>query len=63
MNWTRIVIGPPGRHLGKSRWPLTTVIATAAAIYSATGGLWTQAALFIGAAVVLGAMTIWSYRK
>lgn len=63
MSWTRIVLGPPGRHLGRSRWPLTTVIATGGGIYSATGGLWKQAALFFGAAVVLAAMTIRSYRK
>ena len=58
-----MVIGPPGKHLGKSRWPLTSVIATGAGIYAAIGELWTQAALFFGAAVVLGALTVWSYRK
>jgi hypothetical protein len=63
VNWPRIVVGPPGKHLGRSRWPLTAVIATGGGIYAATGRLWTQAALFFGAAVVLAAMTIWSYRK
>ena len=58
-----MTIGPPGKHLGKSRWPLTTVIATGGGIYSATGGLWTQAALFWAATVVLAAMTVWSYRR
>ena len=63
MNWTRMAIGPPGKHLGKSRWPITTVLATTAGIFAAVGGLWTQAALFWAAAVALAAMTIWSYRK
>lgn len=63
MNWTRISVGPRGRHLGRARWPLTALIATVAGLYAAVGNLWTQSALFFGAAVVLTAMTIWSYRK
>ncbi|MDQ5821708.1 MAG: hypothetical protein M3540_09720 [Actinomycetota bacterium] len=63
MNWTRFALGSRGSHLGRSRWPLTTVIATAGGIYAAVGGLWTQAAIFFGAAVVLGGLTFWSYRK
>ena len=63
MNWTRMAIGPPGKHLGNARWPMTAVIATGAGIYAAVGGLWTQAALFWLAAIALAAMTIWSYRK
>ena len=58
-----MVIGPPGKHLGQSRWPITTVLATTAGIFAAVGGLWAQAALFFGAAVVLGAVTIRSYRR
>jgi len=63
VNWTRMAIGPPGKHLGKSRWPITAVLATTAGIFAAVGGLWAQAALFWAAAVALAAMTIWSYRK
>lgn len=63
MSWTRSVLGPPGKHLGKSRWPLTAVIATGGGIFAASGGLWKQAALFFGAAIVLIAVTVWSYRK
>ena len=63
MNWTRIVIGPPGRHLGKSRWPITTVLATTAGIFAAVAQLWAQAALFFGAALVLAVVTVRSYRK
>ena len=63
MNWTRMVIGPPGRHLGKSRWPITTVLATTAGIFAAVAQLWAQAALFFGAALVLAVVTIRSYRK
>jgi len=63
MNWTRMALGPPGRQLGKSRWPVTAVLATSAGIFAAVAGLWTQAALFWAAAVALAAMTIWSYRK
>ena len=62
MNWTRIVIGPPGKHLGNSRWPITTVLATTAGIFAAVAQLWAQAALFFGAAVVLAIVTIRSYR-
>jgi hypothetical protein len=58
-----MIFGTRAQRLGKSRWPLTTVIATGGGIYSAIGGLWTQAALFWGAAVVLAAMTVRSYRK
>jgi hypothetical protein len=63
VNWARVAIGPPGKHLGKSRWPITTVLATTAGIFAAVGKLWMQAALFFGAAVVLAAVTIRSYRK
>jgi hypothetical protein len=63
MSWTRIVLGSPGRHLGESRWPITSVLATTAGIFAAVASLWVQAALFFGAAVVLAAVTIWSYRK
>ena len=63
MNWTRMAIGPPGKHLGKSRWPITAVLATSAGIFAAVGWLWMQAALFWAAAVALAAMTVWSYRK
>jgi len=63
VNWTRIAVGPRGRHLGRARWPLTAFIATVAGTYAAVGNLWTQSALFFGAAVVLTAMTIRSYRK
>ena len=63
MNWTRIVAGPPGKHLGRSRWPITTVLATTAGIFAAVDALWAQAALFFGAAVVLAVVTIRSYRK
>jgi hypothetical protein len=63
VSWTRIVIGPPGRHLGKSRWPITTVLATTAGIFAAVAQLWAQAALFFGAALVLAVATIRSYRK
>ena len=63
MNRSRIAIGPRGKHLGNSRWPITTVLATTAGIFAAVGGLWAQAALFFGAAVVLGATTVWSYRR
>ena len=63
MNWARIAVGPRGRHLGRARWPLTALIATVAGMSAAIGNLWTQAALFFGAAVALAAMTIWSYRK
>ena len=62
MNWTRVVVGPRGKHLGNSRWPITTVLATTAGIFAAVGGLWAQAALFFGAATVLAAVTIRSYR-
>ena len=57
-----MTIGPPGKHLGNSRWPIATVLATTAGIFAAVGGLWAQAALFFGAAVVLGAVTLRSYR-
>ena len=63
MNWTRVVVGPRGKHLGNSRWPITTVLATTAGIFAAVGGLWAQAALFFGAAIVLGGVTIRSYSK
>ena len=63
MSWTRIALGPPGKHLGRSRWPVTTVLATTAGIFAAVGKLWMQAALFFGAAVVLAVVTIRSYRK
>jgi hypothetical protein len=62
VNWSRVAIGPCGKHLGSSRWPITTVLATTAGIFAAVGGLWAQAALFFGAAVVLGAVTVRSYR-
>ncbi|MEP6976692.1 MAG: hypothetical protein ABI948_01415 [Thermoleophilia bacterium] len=63
MNRTRMAIGPPGKHLGKSRWPITTVLATTAGIFAAVAQLWAQAALFFGAALVLAVVTIRSYRK
>ena len=62
MNWTRIAVGPRGKHLGNSRWPITTVLATTAGIFAAVAGLWMQAALFFGAALVLAVVTIRSYR-
>ena len=58
-----MAICPPGKHLGKSRWPITAVLATSAGIFAAVGGLWTQTALFSAAAVVLLGVTIWSYRR
>ena len=49
-----------GMHSIHGRAP---AIATGGGIYAATGRLWTQAGLFFGAAVVLAAMTIRSYRR
>jgi hypothetical protein len=63
VSWTRGVFGPPGRNLGRSRWPLTAVIAVCGGIFAAGGGLWKQAALFFGAAAVLVVVTVWSYRR
>lgn len=63
MNWTRVLVGPPGKHLGPLRWPITTVLATTAGIFAAVASLWAQAALFFGAALVLGVVTIRSYSK
>jgi hypothetical protein len=62
VSWTRIAVGPPGKHLGKSRWPITTVLATTAGIFAAVGGLWAQATLFWAAAFVLAVVTIRSHR-
>ena len=63
MNWARVAIGPPGKHLGQSRWPITTVLATTAGVFAAVAQLWAQAALFFGAAALLTAVTIRSYRR
>ncbi len=62
MDRQRVVLGPPGRGLGRGRWPLTTMIALVAGVYGAYLGDWTLAAIMFVAAAVFGALTFRSLR-
>jgi membrane protein implicated in regulation of membrane protease activity len=57
-DWERFTLGPRGRSLGSSRWPIAGVIAMIAAAVSAWGGMWLEAALFLAAAIVLALVTV-----
>jgi hypothetical protein len=62
MDWERMVLGPRGRGLGRSRWPLATAICLVAGGYSGYLGDWQLAALLFGAAVFFGLITLWRFR-
>ena len=62
MNWQRLVLGPSGRGLGRSRWPLATLLAVAIAVYAALADDWTMFGLVAAAAVLFAAVTVRSYR-
>ena len=52
MNWERMVLGHPGRHLGRWRWPLLGVGGLVLGVLWASIGDWTYAA--VAAAVGVG---------
>jgi hypothetical protein len=58
VNWERLVLGPPGKHLGRWRWPLGTVLGAAWAVLSALAGLWLWAGIGFAATVLCGALTM-----
>ena len=62
MNWQRLVLGPPGRGLGRSRWPLATILAVAVAVFAATAEDWTMFGLVAAAAVLFAVVTVRSHR-
>lgn len=62
MNWGRLVVGRPGQHLGKSRWPLTTVLALFVAIFSALAEDWRTFGFALAAAILFGILTVRSLR-
>jgi hypothetical protein len=49
--------------LGDSRWPVAGVIALVGAGISAIGGMWLEAALFLGAALALAVVTLRTTRR
>jgi hypothetical protein len=49
--------------LGNSRWPVAGVIALIAAVVSALGGKWLEAALLFGAALALAVVTLRTMRR
>jgi hypothetical protein len=49
--------------VGDRRWPVAGVIAVIAAAVSALDGLWLEAALFFGAALALGIVTMRTARR
>jgi hypothetical protein len=49
--------------LGASRWSVLTLLALAGALVSLIGGMWAEAALFLIAALVLGAVALWAGRR
>ena len=62
MNWQRMVLGPSGRGLGRSRWPLATALSVAAAVFAALAKDWTMFGLVAVAAVLFAVVTVRSYR-
>ena len=46
-----------------SRWSVLTVLALAGALVSVIGGMWAEAALFFGAAVVLAVVALRAGRR
>ena len=61
MNWERLALGHPGRHLGRWRWPLLGVGGAVIAVLAASIQDWTFAAVFGAVAVVGAAMTARSF--
>ena len=61
MNWERMVLGHPGRHLGRWRWPLLGVGGAVLAVLWASLGDWTYAGIAAAAAVLGAAMTARSF--
>jgi len=62
MNWERLALGPRGRGLGRSRWPVTTILALGVALFAALADDWTMFALVAIAAVLFAVVTVRSYR-
>ena len=46
-----------------SRWSVLTVLALGGALVSLIGGMWAEAALFLGAAVVLAVVALRAGRR
>ncbi len=62
MNWGRTILGPPGRGLGRGRWPLTTVLAAVVGVFLIIAG---DVLLGVGALVlsaVFGFLTFRSFQ-
>ena len=62
MSWERMVLGRPGEHLGRWRWPLGAVGGGVLAVLWALIGDWTLAAVAGGAAVLCALLTLRSFR-
>ncbi len=62
MSWQRTILGPPGRGLGRSRWPLATILAVVVAVYAAIAEDWTMFGLVAAAALLFAAVSVRSYR-
>ena len=62
MSWERTILGRPGEHLGRWRWPLGAVGGAVIALFGALIGDWKFAAIAGGAAVLCTLLTVRSFR-
>jgi hypothetical protein len=57
VNWERMVLGHPGRNLGRWRWPLLGIGGAVLGVLWASIGAWTEAGIAAAVAVVAAALT------
>jgi len=62
MNWERVLLGNRGSGLGRTRYPITTVLLIAITIFWAIAGSWVAAILCGFAAAIFAGLTVWSRR-
>ena len=62
MSWERTILGRPGEHLGRWRWPLGAVGGAVIAVLFASIGDWKLAAIVGGAAMLCALLTVRSFR-
>jgi hypothetical protein len=62
LNWGRTILGPPGRGIGRGRWPVTTVLAVVVGVFLLLAGDVLLGVIVLGLAAVFGFLTFRSFQ-
>jgi hypothetical protein len=62
LNWGRTILGPPGRGLGRGRWPVTTILAAVVGVFLLLAGDVLLGVIVLGLAAVFGFLTFRSFQ-